>query len=181
MRTKMKFLMNIWRRRRIFAQMLLVAMMISYATPAMAAETEVSQQAPIPVEVDYENRVIKINWEDMVTVEEAEAAGVGIEPYSTKIDFVNKAGVTSTDLSFPFTVPTVSCPNVYFILTCSYLDGTTGSLPCTIANYTGTAIIDGKTRTMLSGVTLYAGVWEVKIEKIKKPMSYTVKVYAFTS
>ena len=160
--------------------MLLVAMVMSYATPAMAAETEVSQQAPIPVEVDYENRVIKINWEDMVTVEEAEAAGVGIEPYSTKIDFVNKAGVTSTDLSLPFTVP-MACTNVYFVLNCSYVDGTTGRLPCTMANYTGTAIIDGVGRTMLSGVTLLAGYWEVKIENIKKPMAYSVKVYAFTS
>ena len=92
---------------------------------------------------------------------------VGIEPYSTKIDFVNKAGVTSTDLSLPFTVP-MACTNVYFVLNCSYVDGTTGRLPCTMANYTGTAIIDGVGRTMLSGVTLLAGYWEVKIENIKK-------------
>lgn len=170
--------MNI-KRKRFFATMLVIAMMLCNVGTVFAAETtEADQPDSIPVEVDYENRVIKINWEDMIPVEEAEAAGVGIEPYSTKVDFVNKAGITSTDLSIPFTVPMV-CTNATFILNCSYTDGTTGTLPCSMANYNGYVTVDGVGRTLLNGITLWPGVWEVKVENVTKPMAYSAKVYAY--
>lgn len=166
---KMKFLMNIWRRRRIFAQMLLAAMMMSYATPAMAAETGANQPAVV---VDEESHTIYLNWDDMMVLGEPK-----VEPRSTKINFVNKAGTTSSDLSIPFTVGT-AFPNSYFILTCSYLDGTTGTLSGGMANYTGTVYVDGATRTICSGVLLPPGDWKVVIKGIKKSMAYVVKVYA---
>lgn len=144
--------------------------MMAYATPAMAA-TETGANQPAVV-VDEESHTIYLNWDDMMVLGEPK-----VEPRSTKINYVNKAGTTSSDLEIPFTVGSV-CPNSYFVLTCSYLDGTTGTLTGYMANYSGTVYVDGATRTICSGVTLPPGNWKVKIEGIKKSMAYVVKVYA---
>jgi hypothetical protein len=95
-----------------------------------------------------------------------------------KVDILNKAGTTSSDITLPFVIPSGCTGNVYIIGCFKYTDGTTGSISVSCAQYSGKVPVDGKSRTLVDGGDLFVGSWAFKTSGVSKSMAYVVKIYA---
>jgi hypothetical protein len=161
--------------KRFLAMILALAMAFcSINTIAFAAEAEDTDDVT----------VIELNLDDMVLLDDTETpmleSSDEISSRSSsieKVDLLNKAGVTSSDLCLPFTVPSTCLGNVYIVVCFSYTDGTTGSIYVTCAQYSGTLDVNGKSITAVYGGNLLGGNYAFKTSGLTKQMAYVVKVY----
>jgi hypothetical protein len=164
--------------RRLMAMVLSLAMMFGIMgnTVAFAAEVEERQ------ENDEDVTVIELNLDDMVLLDSTESPYVSpsettLSDSTVKVDLLNQAGITSSDLNLSFSVPILCMGTVYIILCFSYMDGTTGSISVKCAQYSGTVPVDGTARVAVSGGNLFGGNYSFKTVGLSKQMAYSVRIY----
>jgi hypothetical protein len=88
---------------------------------------------------------------------------------------LNKTDVVSSDVDDKFAAAT-TC-RITLVLCCKYVDGSTGDLKGSFANYSGTVHVDGVSRLIAQDIAIYAGAQHFKITGVTKPMAYTVIIY----
>ncbi|MCI8310194.1 MAG: hypothetical protein HFJ45_08590 [Clostridia bacterium] len=161
------------RNKRILAMVLTVVMMFCFTAVAFAAEEDGRN-----VEANDEVHVIELNMEDFEELEEEtpyQVGSSGITPRS-RTYLLDEEGVASGSISLPFEV-IATCTDVYAVVCCKYVDGSTGAVKGSFGSYSGMILVDGKARNAASGITLFPGKYEFKVTGIASTMVYSFQIY----
>jgi hypothetical protein len=129
--------------------------------------------------VPDDDGTITLDLSNIDFTEISETDSVELEPEEPPQDSVvyllNKTDVVSSDVDDKFAAAT-TC-RITLVLCCKYVDGSTGDLKGSFANYSGTVHVDGVSRLIAQDIAIYAGAQHFKITGVTKPMAYTVIIY----
>jgi hypothetical protein len=164
--------------KRVMALIMALAIMLTSTNVVFAAETEKRSAEDVNIEANSEEMEVDEASLQLLEAELDEIVSEITPREVVKVDILNKAGTTSSDLTLPFFIPSGCTGNVYIIACFKYSDGTTGNISVSCAQYSGTVPVDGTSRTLVSKGDLFVGSWAFKTSGVSKSMAYVVKIYA---